>query len=116
LSDSYDMRYSFYINLSKIVDRIILRLELDSYSFSEIKLTEDGITALTEFIMAIENNNKYVEVDINNPKLLQDRFGKLFGITGAKFSKKRNNLENGIKIGNHLSKLVDYIQNRYKKK
>jgi hypothetical protein len=110
LQDSYKIRYMLYQELSLIVDRALLSLEIKNFDTPEIELSEVGVSALTEFIMAIENNHKYVKVDINNPKSIQKRFSEVFGISGSVFSKKRDNLYNNKKLGIHLRKLADDIK------
>jgi hypothetical protein len=110
LRESYTMRYMFYQELSLTIDRALLSLEIKNFGTPKIELSETGISALTEFIMAIENNHKYVKVDNNNPKSIQDRFGEVFGISGSKFSKKRDNLSNNKKLGIHLRNLADNIK------
>lgn len=110
LQDSYIIRYMLYQELSLIVDRALLSLEIKNFGTPEIELSESGISALTEFIIAIENNHKYVKVDINNPKSIQKRFSEVFGISGSVFSKKRDNLYNNKKLGIHLRNLADNIK------
>lgn len=105
ISDFFNLRYWFYKELVRAVNRFILRIELDNYSYSEIQLTDEGVTVITELIMAIEKNKKYVKIDSQNPKTLEDRFSKVFGISGTKFSKKRDNLENNKTLGRHLVNL-----------
>jgi hypothetical protein len=116
LQDSYTIRYMFYQELGLILDRALLSLEINNFGTPEIELTEVGVSALTEFIMAIENNHKYVEVDDNNPKSIQKRFSEVFGIKASLFSKKRDNLYNNKKLGIHLRKLADDIKIPLKKK
>ena len=110
ISDFFNLRYWFYKELVLAVNRFILRIEFDNYSYPEIQLTDKGVTVITELIMAIENNPKYVIIDSDNPKTLQDSFSKVFGISGTKFSKKRNNLRNKKYLGTHLTALGDSMQ------
>jgi hypothetical protein len=116
LQESYTIRYMFYQELSLIVDRALLSLEINNFGSPKIELREPGINALTEFIMAIEHNDKYVKVDDNNPKSIQERFSEVFGISGSKFSKKRNNLLKKKELGKFLRNLADDIEIPIKKK